>query len=162
MVSESADRRDTLNSTVGAGPSRTEQIVSYPGRGVLAHNPGVSRCQKRRDSLRSKLAALFASILVFTRVLAAQSRGPQHSQEQVTVAGHLDLQGIPVKQILQQQQRGEKGYLFLRRADKNAFAIVDVTNAAVQRTNPLQAYRVVHSVLGHRFVPCERHRWRCS
>jgi hypothetical protein len=25
---------------------------------------------------------------------------------------------------------GEKGYLFLRRADKNAFAIVDVTNAA--------------------------------
>jgi hypothetical protein len=75
------------------------------------------------------LAALFASILAFTRVLAAQSRGPQHSQEQVNVAGHLDLQGKPVKQILQ-QQRGEKGYLFLRRADKNAFAIVDVTNAA--------------------------------
>jgi len=39
------------------------------------------------------------------------------------------LQGMPVKQILQ-QQRGEKGYLFLRRADENAFAIVDVTNAA--------------------------------
>ena len=75
------------------------------------------------------LAALFASILAFTRVLAAQSRGPQLSQEHVNVAGHLDLHGIPVKQILQ-QQRGEKGYLFLRRADKNAFAIVDVTNAA--------------------------------
>jgi hypothetical protein len=75
------------------------------------------------------LAALFVSILAFTRVLAAQSRGPQHSQEQVNVAGHLDLQGMPVKQILQ-QQRGEKGYLFLRRADKNAFATVDVTNAA--------------------------------
>jgi len=35
---------------------------------------------------------------------------------------------MPVKQILQ-QRRGEKGYLFLRRA-KNAFAIVHVTNAA--------------------------------
>ena len=68
-------------------------------------------------------------ILAFTCVLAAHSRGPQHSQEQVNVAGHLYLQGMPVKQILQ-QQRGEKGYLFLRRADNNAFAIVDVTNAA--------------------------------
>jgi hypothetical protein len=75
------------------------------------------------------LAALFASILAFTCVLAAQSRGTQYSQEQVEVVGHLDLQGMPVKQILQ-QRRGEKGYLFLRRADKNAFAIVDVTNAA--------------------------------
>jgi hypothetical protein len=75
------------------------------------------------------LALTATSILAFTRILAAQSHGPQYSQEQVKVAGHLDLQGIPVKQILQ-QQRGEKGYLFLRRADKNAFAIVDVTNAA--------------------------------
>jgi hypothetical protein len=32
-----ADRRDILNSTIGAGPSRTEQIVNDPGRGVLAH-----------------------------------------------------------------------------------------------------------------------------
>jgi len=75
------------------------------------------------------LALAATSILAFTRILAAQSRVPQYSQEQVKVAGYLDLQGMPVKQILQ-QQRGEKGYLFLRRADKNAFAIVDVTNAA--------------------------------
>ena len=93
------------------------------------------RVHKTGGTLRPKsnslilLAALFPFILVFTCVLAAQSRRPQHSQEQVNVAGHLDLQGMPVKQILQ-QQRGEKGYLFLRRADKNAFAIVDVTNAA--------------------------------
>lgn len=75
------------------------------------------------------VAALSPFILAFTCVLVAQSGGPQHSQEQVNVAGHLDLQGMPVKQILQQQQ-GERGYLFLRRADKNAFAIVDVTDAA--------------------------------
>jgi hypothetical protein len=31
------DRRDILNSTIGAGPNRTEQIVCDPGRGVLAH-----------------------------------------------------------------------------------------------------------------------------
>jgi hypothetical protein len=75
------------------------------------------------------LALAATSILAFTRILAAQSRAPQYSQEQVKVVGHLDLQGMPVKQILQ-QQRGEKGYVFLRKADKNAFAIVDVTNAA--------------------------------
>jgi hypothetical protein len=75
------------------------------------------------------LALAATSILAFTRILAAQSRAPQYSQEQVKVAGHLDLQRMPVKQILR-QQRGEKGYLFLRRADENAFAIVDVTNAA--------------------------------
>ena len=33
-----ADRRDILNSTIRAGPNRTEQIVGAPGRGVLAHN----------------------------------------------------------------------------------------------------------------------------
>jgi len=32
-----ADGRDILNSTIGAGPSRTEQNVSYSGRGVLVH-----------------------------------------------------------------------------------------------------------------------------
>ena len=33
------DGRDILNSTIGAGPSRTEQNVSHPGRGVLAYRP---------------------------------------------------------------------------------------------------------------------------
>jgi hypothetical protein len=32
-----ADERDILNSTIEAGPSRTEQNVSYPARGVLVH-----------------------------------------------------------------------------------------------------------------------------
>jgi hypothetical protein len=52
---------------------------------------------------------------------------PAQSQEQVSVAGHMELQGMRVKQMFL-QQRGSKYYLFLRRADKNAFAIVDVTN----------------------------------
>lgn len=34
-----AERRNILNSTIGAAPSRTEQIVSDPGRGVLAYRP---------------------------------------------------------------------------------------------------------------------------
>lgn len=34
-----ADGTDILNFTNGAGPSRTEQNVSYPGRGVLVQFP---------------------------------------------------------------------------------------------------------------------------
>ncbi|HWO36369.1 MAG TPA: hypothetical protein VNO32_46870, partial [Candidatus Acidoferrum sp.] len=49
------------------------------------------------------------------------------SPVQVSVAGHLELQGMRVKHIFV-QQRGSKYYLLLRRADKNSFAIVDVTN----------------------------------
>jgi hypothetical protein len=42
-----ADRRDILNSTIGAGPNRTEQIVSDPGRGVLAYHPmGSTPCDR--------------------------------------------------------------------------------------------------------------------
>lgn len=43
------------------------------------------------------------------------------------MVSHLELQGMHVKQMFL-QQRGGKNCLFLRRADKNAFAIVDVTN----------------------------------
>jgi len=46
-----AERRDILNSTIGAGPSRTEQIVSDPGRGVLAHDPGDKRLNPRFASV---------------------------------------------------------------------------------------------------------------
>src|SRR5258706_4025229 len=46
--SECADRRDILNSTIGAGRSRTVQNASYPGRGVLAYRPHASRRQSQR------------------------------------------------------------------------------------------------------------------
>jgi hypothetical protein len=49
------------------------------------------------------------------------------AQEQIKVAGHLELPGIRVRHMLL-QQRGDKYYLFLRRVDKNDFAIVDVTD----------------------------------
>ena len=66
-------------------------------------------------------------ILAVAHSLQGQPPRAQQSQEQVSVAGHLELQGIRVKQMFL-QRRGGKNYLFLRRADKNAFAIVDVTN----------------------------------
>jgi hypothetical protein len=85
--------------------------------------------EKIRPNFLSLSAALFVSILAFAHVLSAQPPRAPQSQEHVSVTGHLDLQGMPVKQILL-QQRGDKRCLFLRRADKNAFAIVDVTNPA--------------------------------
>ena len=118
-------------SPTGTAAGYGSRLVSYAGfwASQVTMNSQTEGTFRPESNSLILLAALFASILAFTRVLAAQSPGPQHSQERVNVAGHLDLQGMPVKQILQ-QQRGEKEYLFLRRADKNAFAIVDVTNAA--------------------------------
>jgi hypothetical protein len=82
-----------------------------------------------RPNLLLVSAALFISTLTLARDTSAQSPTTPQSQEQVSVAGHLDLQGMPVKQILL-QQRGNKTFLFLRRADKNAFTLVEVTNPA--------------------------------
>lgn len=73
--------------------------------------------------------ALFLSIVASARGLPAQTTVNSSSREQITIAGHIDLQGIQVKQMFL-QRRGDKSYLFLRRADKNSFAVVDVTNAA--------------------------------
>ena len=70
----------------------------------------------------------------FILIVLVLSLSSAQSQEQVSVAGHLELQGIRVKQM-HLQQRGSKYYLFLRRADKNAFAIIDVTNPS----NPVLA-----------------------
>lgn len=73
--------------------------------------------------------ALFVWILTFALGLSVRPSNAQTTPEKINVAGHLDLQGMPVKQIIS-QQRGDKRYLFLRRADKNAFEIVDVTDPA--------------------------------
>ena len=107
----------------GTAPGYGSRLVNYAGfwASEVAINSKTKGTFRPQSNSLILLAALFASILAFTRILGAQSHGPQYSQEQVKVVGHLDLQGMPVKQILQ-QQRGEKGYLFLRRADKNAFA----------------------------------------
>ena len=71
--------------------------------------------------------ALVVSILTVACSVEARLRRAVQTQEQVSVTGHLGLQGMQVKQMFL-QQRGDKSYLFLRRADENAFAIVDVTN----------------------------------
>ena len=75
------------------------------------------------------LSASLAFILVFALSQSFEGRPARAAQTpvQVSVAGHLELQGMSVKHIFV-QQRGSKYYLLLRRADKNAFAIVDVTN----------------------------------
>ena len=74
-------------------------------------------------------AALTVTILAFAYSSAARPPRAGQSREQISVAGHLDLQGMQVKQMFV-QQRGGKSYLLLRRADKNAFAIVNVTDPA--------------------------------
>lgn len=67
------------------------------------------------------------SMAASARGLGAQPPGDSNSAEKVTIAGHIDLQGMQVKNMFL-QRRGDKSYLFLRRADKNSFAVVDVTN----------------------------------
>ena len=73
------------------------------------------------------VSVLVASVLTFACSVDARPPRAVQTQEQIIVAGRLDLQGIQVKQMFL-QQRDDKSYLFLRRADQNAFAIVDVTN----------------------------------
>jgi hypothetical protein len=72
-------------------------------------------------------AALLILIFSFVTVTLGKPPIPTSPQEQIKIAGHLDLPGIHVRHMFL-QQRGEKSYLFLRRADKNDFAIVDVTD----------------------------------
>lgn len=90
---------------------------------------------KTRPNVLSVFVALILILALAQRFEGQPPRAPQ-SPVQVSVAGHLELQGIRVKQIFV-QQRGSKYFLFLRRADKNAFAIVDVTNPG----NPVLADR---------------------
>jgi hypothetical protein len=81
---------------------------------------------KTRLNILSVSVAL-TLMLVLARSSESQPARTPQSQEQVSVTGHLELQRIRVKHMFV-QQRGSKYYLFLRRTDKNAFAIVDVTN----------------------------------
>lgn len=71
--------------------------------------------------------ALLASFLAMAPYSAARSSNQSSSTEKINVVGHLNLQGIQVKRMIP-QQHGAKYYLYLHRANKNAFAIVDVTN----------------------------------
>jgi hypothetical protein len=79
-----------------------------------------------RSKKISLVVGLLGSILALAPTAGAQSSASA-SPVQVNVAGHVELPGMRVKQMFL-QQRGDKSYLFLRRADKNAFALVDVTN----------------------------------
>lgn len=84
---------------------------------------------KTRHNLWKFFAATAALIFATPEVFIAQPAAASPKQEQVSVVGHLALEGIQVKNIFL-QQRGDKTYLFLRRVDKNAFAIVDVSDPA--------------------------------
>ena len=89
-----------------------------------------------RSSFVSISVAFVICVVAFANGLEAHPPRAPQSQVQVSVAGHLALEGIRVKQIFV-QQRGTKYYLLLRRADKNGFAIVNVTDPG----NPVLADR---------------------
>jgi len=74
-------------------------------------------------------SALVVSIFASPSSVEARLPRTAQSQEQVSVVGHLDLHGMQVKQIFVQERSG-KNYLLLRRADQNAFAIVNVSDPA--------------------------------
>jgi hypothetical protein len=89
-----------------------------------------------RPSFVSISVAFVVCVVGFANGLEAHPPRAPQSQVQVSVAGHLELEGFRVMQIFV-QQRGSKYYLFLRRADKSGFAIVNVTNPG----NPVLADR---------------------
>lgn len=74
-------------------------------------------------------AATATLIFAVAELFVAQAPADSPNQEEVSIVGHLALQGMRVKNSFL-QQRGEKAYLFLRRVDKNAFAVVDVSDVA--------------------------------
>jgi hypothetical protein len=72
-------------------------------------------------------AGVVLSLFGFVRGFEAQSPRAPQSPEELSVAGHPDLKGMQVKQMFS-QERGGRDYVFLLRTDRNAFAIVDITN----------------------------------
>jgi hypothetical protein len=102
----------------------------------------MTACRKTGPSLCSSFVALIGCIFALAPFAGAQQQGQKasHSTEQVNVVGHVELPRMQISQIVL-QQRGDKHFLFLRRADKNDFAIVNVTDAshpAVVDRNALQ------------------------
>ncbi|MGB7434853.1 MAG: hypothetical protein WBR26_05230 [Candidatus Acidiferrum sp.] len=70
------------------------------------------------------VTALFVSLSVLASTTPAQT--PQ-GHEVTKVVAHLPLENIHVNQMFL-EKRGEKYFLFLHRPNKDAFALVDVTN----------------------------------
>jgi hypothetical protein len=71
-------------------------------------------------------SALFVCLSVSASTAAAQT--PQ-GQEVAKVVGHLPLENIHVNQMFL-VKRGERYFLFLHRPNKDAFALVDITNSS--------------------------------
>ncbi len=70
------------------------------------------------------VTALFVCLSVLASTAPAQT--PQ-GHELAKVVGHLPLENIEVNQMFL-EKRAEKYFLFLHRPNKDAFALVDVTN----------------------------------
>lgn len=95
---------------------------------MTAHSQAGSR--RSGSSFAAVLAVLLASAFIIAAPLAAaRTSAAQASTEKISVAGHLDLPDIHVKQIFF-RNRGDHNYLYLLRPNKHAFAVVDVTNPA--------------------------------
>jgi hypothetical protein len=72
------------------------------------------------------VAALLAFFLVISPGASAKHRAAKPAPQPASVIAHLALPGAAVIQ-LDLQQHGDKQYLYVERASKEGFAIVDVT-----------------------------------
>lgn len=70
------------------------------------------------------VAALFVGLSLLTSATPAQT---PEGHEVARVVGHLPLENIHVNELFL-ERRGSKSFLFLHRPNKDAFAVVDVTN----------------------------------
>jgi hypothetical protein len=70
--------------------------------------------------------AAFAFFLAMSSGANAKHRASNAAQQPAAIIAHLPLTGASVSQLIL-QQRGNKQYLYLERASKDGFAIVDVT-----------------------------------
>jgi hypothetical protein len=100
-----------------------ESIMKIPAKGG-AHMTVSSSFLPDRLAF---LTTILLSLLVGVPSASAQTSSGS-PQEHVKVVGHLPLDGMHVNQMFT-QQRDHKFYLYLHRPLKDAFALVDVTDA---------------------------------
>jgi hypothetical protein len=149
-VAAIVDAAETSRSLERQRPEWTDSVVSTsspPGchkRSTAGNNPGrpeVLRGERKQGhkerkmnvvsgSIVQKQAAAVAVLLAFFVVISlgasAKCRAAKPAPQAASLIAHLALPGAAVIQ-LDLQQHGNKQYLYVERASKEGFAIVDVT-----------------------------------
>ena len=80
----------------------------------------------RKATLQNPASAALALLALFATMASSATATPRPTKQPVTVIAHLLLPGAPASQMFV-QEHGRKQYLYIERASKEGFTIVDVT-----------------------------------